>query len=150
MWGREAPKDRAEACPYSGTYRVAEVRMTSEVRSPARFQPGLSRQAVEELSRLKEEPAWMRERRLAAWQAHEVSPGPTGQEEEWRRTDLSLLRMEDALPFAGSPLAGRSPEEWPQGLRRLTHDREAAGLMLQHNSEGIWARLDDKAARQGV
>src|SRR3990172_2411264 len=124
--------------------------MSPDVKSPPRFERGLSLRAVEELSWLKEEPAWMRERRLAAWRSHEVSPGPTGREEEWRHTDLALLRMDDALPFMASSLAGRSPEEWPRPLQRLTRDRAASGGLLQHNSEGIYGRLDEEDAGKGV
>ena len=59
----------------------------------------LSREAVEELSWLKNEPDWLRERRLRAWAAWERLPMPS-KEEEWRRTDLSGLDLSGVIPFA--------------------------------------------------
>jgi Fe-S cluster assembly protein SufD len=107
--------------------------------------------AVEDVSALKEEPQWMRERRLAAWRRYEELPGPTGQEEEWRRTDLSLLRMDDALPYAASPLAGQPPPEWPRSLRSLAlDDGGLAGSLVQHESETIRDVLDGELASRGV
>jgi len=50
----------------------------TQVGRRAGFERGLSRRAVEEISDLKEEPQWMRERRLDAWRRYEELPGPTG------------------------------------------------------------------------
>ena len=123
----------------------------TQVESPPRFVPGLSRRAVEDISGLKEEPQWMRERRLEAWRRYEELPGPTGQEEEWRRTDLSLLRMDDALPYAVSPLHGQPPSEWPRALRSLAPaDKGLAGSLVQHESETIEDVLDEELASRGV
>ena len=38
-----------------------------------------------------DEPDWLRDLRAAWWQRAETTPPPTGQEEEWRRTDLADL-----------------------------------------------------------
>ena len=59
----------------------------------------LSAEAVEALSASKHEPAWMRDRRLAAWQLSEELALPLGTEEEWRRTDLRGLELEQYLPL---------------------------------------------------
>jgi Fe-S cluster assembly protein SufD len=123
----------------------------TQVKSRAQFARGLSRRAVEELSELKEEPQWMRERRLEAWRRYEELPGPTGQEEEWRRTDLSLLRMDDALPYAASPLQGEPPSQWPRALRSLVpDDRKLAGSLVQHESETVQDALDEGLASRGL
>jgi Fe-S cluster assembly protein SufD len=125
--------------------------VNTQVRSRAEFAQGLSQRAVEELSELKEEPQWMRERRLEAWRRYEELPGPTGQEEEWRRTDLSLLRMDDGLPYAASPLQGELPSRWPRTLRSLAPEEQwLAGSLTQHESETIRDVLDEKLASRGV
>src|SRR5688500_15437402 len=62
---------------------------------------GFSREAVEELSRRKGEPEWIREARLAAWETYERTPAPTRMDEEWRRTDLRPLKLDRLAPFAG-------------------------------------------------
>jgi Fe-S cluster assembly protein SufD len=125
--------------------------VSTQVRSRAEFARGLCRRAVDDLSALKEEPQWMRERRLEAWRRYEELPGPSGQEEEWRRTDLSLLRMDDALPYAASPLHGQPPSEWPRSLRSLAReDRGLAGCLVQHESETIEDVLNEELASRGV
>ncbi|TME67164.1 MAG: hypothetical protein E6I59_01345, partial [Chloroflexi bacterium] len=48
---------------------------------------GLSRDAVEELSRQKGEPAWMLQKRLHAWDVFESTAAPLG-----RRGDLGTFR----------------------------------------------------------
>lgn len=60
----------------------------------------MTREAVERLSASKNEPAWMLDARLRAWDAFESLPMPTRQDEEWRRTDISKLRLEDLVPYA--------------------------------------------------
>jgi len=93
----------------------------------------------------------MRERRLEAWRRYEELPGPTGQEEEWRRTDLSLLRMDDALPYAASPLHGQPPSDWPRSLRSLASEQSGlAGSLMQHESETVLDILEDELASKGV
>jgi len=93
----------------------------------------------------------MRERRMEAWRRYEELPGPTGREEEWRRTDLSLLRMDDALPYAASPLHGHPPSEWPRPLRALAPESNGvAGSLVQHESETILDVVDEDLASRGV
>src|ERR1700730_17991443 len=58
------------------------------------FPVGFSRSAVEELSRLKSEPAWMLEKRLQAWDSYESTSFPLG-----RRGDLGTLRIFSNFKF---------------------------------------------------
>ena len=53
----------------------------------------LSAEAVEALSASKNEPAWMRDKRHAAWQLSQELPMPTDTDEAWRRTDLRGLDL---------------------------------------------------------
>lgn len=125
--------------------------MSTQVKSRAEFARGLSRRAVEDISDLKEEPQWMRERRLDAWRRYEELPGPTGQEEEWRRTELELLRMDDALPFAASSLRDESSSGWPRSLRNLAHEEgQVAGSLVQHESETVRSAVSEELASRGV
>lgn len=54
--------------------------------------------AIGRLSDHLDEPDWLRALRATWWQRAEATPPPTGQEEEWRRTDLT------GLPRAGELL----------------------------------------------
>ncbi len=104
--------------------------------------PGLTRAAVEQLSAAKNEPDWMRESRLRAWQVFEMLPMPSRTDEEWRRTDLSKLNLEDLVPYteaSGSPI--QSP---------LRLDGNNAGLLTHQNSVTVSRTLQDDLGRQGV
>jgi Fe-S cluster assembly protein SufD len=43
------------------------------------------------------EPEWLLQRRLDAWRAYEAMSMPNPLEEEWRRTDISGLKIDDVL-----------------------------------------------------
>lgn len=57
------------------------------------------REAVEQLSSDRSEPAWLREARLEAWERFEATPMPdSSKDEDWRRTDISKLDLEAFTP----------------------------------------------------
>lgn len=66
---------------------------------------GFTRSGVEALAERAGDPRWMRDFRLAAFDAYERLPMPSPQDEEWRRTDLTGLPWEtfavDPEPVAG-------------------------------------------------
>ena len=107
---------------------------------------GFSRESVLALSERFGEPAWMREFRVAAWEAFERLPWPAPADEEWRRTDPTMFRLEGIRPFAGAP-AGALPAR----LQQVVDAWQApAGLLLQRNSQVVRSQLDAGAARRGV
>lgn len=59
--------------------------------------PTLDASAIERISQRLDEPDWMRDLRASWWSRVEATPPPTGQEEEWRRTDLAELPRDAAL-----------------------------------------------------
>ena len=63
---------------------------------------GFSEEAVRALNERRDEPKWMQERRLEAWKIYDSMPMPTLQDEEWRRTNLRALKLNDIAPFAES------------------------------------------------
>lgn len=113
---------------------------------------GLNRAAVEHLSREWQEPDWLRERRLAAWQIAEALPLPTGQEEEWRRTDLSMLTFDDKVPFVPvSTPALTGVRQLPATLRTLAGVAgRTAGLVAQQDGTTLLAQLDPGLQEKGV
>src|SRR5438067_920611 len=74
-----------------------------------------SREAVEEFSRSKGEPEWMREKRLQAWDVYEAMPAPLG-----RRGDLGTLRAFSNFSFQQLTPSGtgRGEQRRPQGAPR--------------------------------
>jgi Fe-S cluster assembly protein SufD len=57
----------------------------------------LDADAIARISDHLDEPEWLRSLRAGWWTRAEATPPPTGQEEEWRRTDLAALPRDGAL-----------------------------------------------------
>ncbi len=111
---------------------------------------GISEETVKALSSLKNEPGWLAEKRLEAWRAFEGLPMPTLRDEAWRYTDISDVRIEDFLPYAPSPDAS-SEDELPEAVRKLISEgEENSALLVQHNSETAYSRIDDDLKAKGV
>jgi Fe-S cluster assembly protein SufD len=113
---------------------------------------GPSAEAVEVLSAQKQEPAWMRDRRRAAWKRSEELSPPTGSEEEWRRTDLRGLNMLDFLPLPAQGHMLQQREALPKSL--VPHmglpETTIGGLVLHQDGAALWRTLDDSLHQQGV
>ncbi len=105
---------------------------------------GFSKTTLAELSRIKGEPDWMRARRLAAWRRYEETPFPAPNDELWRRTSLTDLKLDAASPFA------TNGHTLPSRFQRRVDDANAGGVLLQHNSVGAFARLADDLKKRGV
>ena len=111
---------------------------------------GINSETVKALSYFKGEPDWLTERRLEAWRSFEDLPMPTLRDEAWRYTDISDVRIEDFLPYAPSPDAA-SEADLPEAVRRLIHEgEENSALLVQHNSETSYCRVDAELSRKGV
>src|SRR5947209_2019402 len=114
---------------------------------------GLSRDAVEALSRQKGEPEWMLQKRLHAWDVYEKTPAPLG-----RRGDLGTRRtvanfkFQELNPFVTSPLLdgdGSLPAAIEQSLKEALVDARS-GLIVQRNASVVRTELDDELKRKGV
>src|SRR5207253_6260721 len=101
---------RAAALPSSPACKDGGESVSDSSAAPAAT---LRRALVEEMSGAAGEPAWLRDRRLAAWEAFVRLPLPSANDEEWRRTDISKLDLDafGVLPHivqkgrAAAPLA---------------------------------------------
>jgi len=114
---------------------------------------GLSREVVEEISRLKGEPDWMREFRLRALEIFFKKPMPT-----WG-ADLSGIDLDNIYYYVRpAERKGRSWDEVPEYIKK-TFDRlgipEAerkylAGVAAQYESEVVYHSIREELAKQGV
>lgn len=122
---------------------MAVVRRRSSSPQP----PNYSRAHVEALCQANEEPAWLRERRLEAWQTYESTPMPY-LEEEWRRTDYRHIRWDEAerIVQANGATAAAVPAK---NLEPLT-GAEQGGLLVFVDGKVVHYQLADDLARQGV
>jgi len=114
---------------------------------------GLSKQIVEQISEMKEEPDWMRKFRLRGLEIYESKPVP-----QWG-ADLSGLDM-DNIYFYVKPSEGegRTWDEVPEDIKR-TFDRlgipeaeqkSLSGVGAQYESEMVYHRIKDDLLAQGV
>jgi Fe-S cluster assembly protein SufD len=74
-----------------------------------KLETGFSKNAIEALSQIKQEPDWVRARRLEAWHLYEETPLPASNDELWRRTSLKDLKFDAVIPFALEGASSRSP-----------------------------------------
>src|SRR5258708_27635778 len=117
---------------------------------PKALPRGFSRSAVEDLSRQKEEPEWMLQKRLQAWEIYEQTPTPLG-----RRGDLGTLRMfsnfkfQQLSPYVPSNGNEALPIAIEQSLEEALVDQRA-GLVVQRNASVVRTELDEELKRQGV
>ena len=127
--------------------------VTNDTTAPANL-TGFSREAVEELSRQKGEPDWVREARLAAWETYERLPMPTRQDEEWRRTDLRRLRLDQFKPFAADGQRVTSLEQIEDvggaGALAFGTSEQRGGIVVQRDRSTLFSELTPDLAAQGV
>src|SRR5438477_10128672 len=111
---------------------------------------GLTRSAVEELSRQKGEPEWMLKKRLQAWNIYESMQIPLG-----HREDLGTLRMfsnfkfQQLNPYVPSDGNGTLPALIEQSLQEALVDQRS-GLLVQRNASVVRIELQEELKRQGV
>ncbi len=102
---------------------------------------------VEALSSAENEPTWLRERRLEAWDLYESTPMPY-LEEEWRRTDYRHIRWDEAESIIQPN--GASADVVPaKNLEPLTGDAQG-GLMVFVDGKVVHYELAEALSRQGV
>jgi Fe-S cluster assembly protein SufD len=71
---------------------------------------GFTEEAIAALIAGRGEPAWMTARRRAAWEAYQAMPMPDPRkDEEWRRTPLRRLELDEAAPLAATSSAEVAP-----------------------------------------
>jgi Fe-S cluster assembly protein SufD len=111
---------------------------------------GLSRSAVEDLSRHKQEPDWMLQKRLQAWDLYESMETPLG-----RRGDLGTLRMfsnfkfQQLNPYVTSQGNGALPVQIEKSLQEVLVD-QPSGLLVQRNASVVRVELNEELKQQGV
>ena len=112
---------------------------------------GFSREAVEELSHRRNEPDWLRQKRVDAWQAYEQIPMPKRTDEEWRRTDIRLLPIDDVTPFGQLDARVSSRAELPESVAaQIEAAGDVSGIVVQHDSATTYFEANPALAEQGV
>ncbi|HEY8727365.1 MAG TPA: SufD family Fe-S cluster assembly protein, partial [Gaiellaceae bacterium] len=94
----------------------------------------LDRSSVERLSRRRNEPDWLREWRLAAFDTLRPEDWPTGQEEEWRRFSLQ------GLPTG--PLVVDEPPGPPSEYSAIPVEAARNGVIFDRWTDAVKAHPD--------
>jgi Fe-S cluster assembly protein SufD len=103
-----------------------------------------TREAVEQLSAHLDEPQWMLDFRLKAFDLYQSLPMPTLKDEAWRRTDIRALQLNSIGPSINGHSAGTA------GPQSVELEHETAGSMLLVDGERISYHLDPAAEADGV
>ena len=115
---------------------------------------GLDEQVVRDISAIKQEPQWMLERRLKAYEMFERKPMPT-----WG-IDLSQLDMDQVKYYVRS--TERPTNSWDDlpedikntydrlGIPQAEHERLVAGVAAQYESEVVYNQIRGDLEEQGV
>jgi len=128
-----------------GTTYVAD-----KVATLSKTGTGLTKDAIEALSKIKQEPAWVLARRLEAWHLYEETPMPAPNDELWRRTPLKDLTLESVVPFVEGDQKRDALKALPEKFQQVARDQNAAGILAQYNSSGAYMRLADDLKKRGV
>ena len=110
-----------------------------------------TRDEVEMLSTRKVEPGWLREQRLAAYEAFAAAPMPDTRSEEWRYTDIQRFLNLESLELAreAKPVSGLA--ELPAGLRALLEAAgESSARLVQVDSSVVYRELPEALRAKGV
>ena len=115
---------------------------------------GLSEDVVNEISSLKEEPEWMRERRLKALKMFDKKPMPSF------GADLSGIDFDNIKYFVRS--TERQAQTWEDlpedirntyerlGIPEAERSRLVAGVAAQYESEVVYHQIREDLEEQGV
>ena len=109
--------------------------------------PNFNRADVDALSRRHDEPAWLREARVEAWQRYLDMPMPR-MEEEWRRTDYRHIRWGEA-DRRYTPNGATAASVPSKNLAPLTGDEQGGSLVLV-DGKVVQYEFAEGLARQGI
>lgn len=122
-------------------------------RTRYKANPGITEEVVREISKQKNEPAWMLEKRLKAFEFFKNAPLPS-----WG-PDLTKLDLDKIVYFV-RPEAEEStdwndvPDEIKKTFDRLgipeAEKKALAGVGAQYDSDIVYHNLKDKFKKQGV
>jgi Fe-S cluster assembly protein SufD len=110
--------------------------------------PPLTRADVETLSARHNEPDWLRQMRLNAWDLYESLPMPTTKDEAWRRTDYRHINWDSAGKLLASN--GGTIDTIPAANRQPLLGETQGGMLAFVDDKLVSHEINDTLTRQGV
>lgn len=108
---------------------------------------GYSEATVRALSAARQEPEWMLNLRLDAWQKFEQIPWPTSTDEPWRRTRLTGFSLDKFAPVV---LDGKQDAPLSEALRHELDEMDSGASLVFQDGVVINRKSSDALAAQGV
>ena len=106
--------------------------------------------AVQQISDHYNEPEWLWQNRLAAWETFETLGWPTYKEETWRRTRLTGFNLDTFTPATDTHQSFGSREQLPSELAANLAQIDSAGALIFLDGSLIYADLDEELSAKGV
>ncbi len=122
---------------------------TTTRRGNAPVAPLYTRADIERMSNANNEPRWLLESRLAAWEIYEELPMPNRDSgEAWRRTDYRGIRWDQVnhLPNGGQP----SIQSVPAPMLEPLIGEEQGGTLVFVDGKLVSVQISDVLTAQGV
>lgn len=110
--------------------------------------PPLTRADVEAVSARFDEPDWLRQMRLDAWDLYESLPMPTTNDEAWRRTDYRHINWDSAGLLTTAN--GVQFEAIPEANRRPLLGETQGGMLAYVDGKLAHREVNAELERQGV
>ncbi len=109
----------------------------------------LNEALVERLSETFDEPAYMRNFRRGAFEHYRELPVPSAENsEQWRRTDMTDLALDQLTASPGTGFATDTLPDYLEEIQVAESDR--AGLYLEHNAGTATIERSDELEEKGV
>lgn len=105
---------------------------------------GFNQEVFDAFLATRDEPGWLTDRRVAAWNTFQRLGMPSTRDEEWMRTDIRMFRFDRFTPFAEL----ESLTTRPTGL--LSEGVELAGRSVSVDSRSQENELSEAWAKKGV
>lgn len=110
---------------------------------------GFSQETVRRASAAKDEPSWMLDFRLQAWQTFEDLPWPKPTDEAWRRTRLTGFKLENFTPFAIPDGIVRRYDLEPDLIDALD-EMESSASLIYRDGGVLYVEENEELEEQGV
>ena len=110
---------------------------------------GFSQETVRQASAAKDEPCWMLDFRLQAWQTFENLPWPKSTDEAWRRTRLTGFKLENFTPFAIPDGIVRRYDLEPDLIDALD-EMESSASLIYRDGGVLYGEENQELEEQGV
>ncbi len=105
---------------------------------------GFSQETVRQASAAKDEPTWMLDFRLRAWQTFESLAWPKPTDESWRRTRLTGFKLENYTPFAVPNGTVERNDLEPDLLNALDEMESSANLIFRDGGLLYGEEIEDQ------